>query len=218
MRHLEQPMDPETLAALDTMLPFVPRFGWTRRALEEGLRASGRDAGEALFHFPGGAPEMVEAFFEASLARALAAAGPQVVCEVRLSKKVRALVAAFLQVLGADREATRRACGWLMLPGQARHATRITARIVDAIWETAGDSSEDFAWYTKRASLGAILLPTLLFWLSEPEGTEEAALAFFERRLSGIGRIGRLRARLKSGCSGLRGRRFHPSAAPETAG
>ncbi|GAB0113708.1 hypothetical protein AcidC75_12320 [Acidisoma sp. C75] len=206
-------MDAETRAALEAMLPFVPRYGWTERALAAGLVAAGRDAGEVVFHFPRGAPEMVEAYFALALERARAAAGPQVACENRVSKRVRALVAALLRSLAVDREAARRACGWLLRPGQAVLAARITARIVDAIWEGAGDTAEDLSWYTKRASLAAILLPTFLFWLARPEESEEAALAFFERRLAGLGRIGRLRARLSRGCGPRRPLARPPAAA-----
>lgn len=198
---LEMPLASETRAALEAMLPFVPRFGWTRRALVAGLAAAGQDPGEAVFHFPRGALDMIPAFFALSLDRALAMAAPHVACEPRLSKRVRALLSALLQSLAANREAARRATAWLMVPGHVLIGARITTRIVDAMWEAAGDTSEDLAWYTKRASLGAILLPTILFWLSRPEEGEEAALAFFERRLAGLGRIGRLRARLGGGCA-----------------
>lgn len=200
------PISDAEAAALDAMLPFVPRHGWTRRALAEGLAATGGDPAEAAFLFPGGAGEMLERFFAASLGRAVQTASPQVASEMRLSKRVRAVLSALLVALDPHREAARRAFALLLLPQHARLATRILARLSDGIWEAAGDQSEDASWYTKRASLGAILAPTLLYWLNDIDADPAGSLAFFDRRLAGLGRVGRLRTRLRGRCGGLMGR------------
>ena len=97
--------------------------------------------------------------------------------------------------------------GLAILAAHPATAACCTARTVDAIWHAAGDRSADFSWYTKRASLAAILLPTLFFWLHDPMGDEVASMEFFDRKLAGLGQIGRTRAKL-SGCANmLRGRR-----------
>jgi ubiquinone biosynthesis protein COQ9 len=82
------------------------------------------------------------------------------------------------------------------------------ASLVDGIWHAAGDQSADFSWYTKRASLAGIMLPTLLFWLNDIEFDNETTLAFFDRRLDGLARIGRARSRLQGFCAGMIGPRF----------
>lgn len=204
--------DADQLAALETMLPLVPLHGWTRRALAEGLRDAGRDSSEATWRFPGGAPEMIALFFDRALSRATAAAEPQVESEIRLSKRVRAIVASLLTELGSHKDAVRRALAWLVLPVNAGRSTLIMARLVNGIWDAAGDQSEDASRYTKRATLAAILLPTLLFWLSDLDFDSEATLAFFDRRLLGVARIGRFRARMQTGCRGILGRPMRPSA------
>lgn len=194
-------------AALEAMLPLVPEHGWTRRALAEGLRAAGADSGEAALHFPGGTPDMIGAFFDRALTTAVAAAAPQVGSEIRLTKRVRALVAALLDALEPDKEAARRALAWAILPHQAPRFLRIVAKLADGIWEATGDQAADFSRHTKRATLAAILVPTLLFWLGDYDFEHAATLAFFDRRLQGVGRIGRLRARVTAGCRGGLGRR-----------
>lgn len=200
------------VAALDAMLPFVPLHGWTRQALAEGIAAAGGDPAAVPFLFPGGAPEMLDCFFTITLARAVQAASPQVASEMRLSKRVRAVVAAVLAALEPHRDSARRAFALLLLPQHARLATRILSRLSDGIWEAAGDQSEDASWYTKRMSLGAILAPTLLYWLNENGAADQAgSLAFFDRRLAGLGRVGRIRARLRGACGGLGGRRMRRS-------
>jgi ubiquinone biosynthesis protein COQ9 len=209
MSHAADPIiEPEQAAALDTMLPFVPLHGWTKRALAEALKAAGGDASEAEWRFPGGAPEMIEGFFALSLDRALKAAGSEIAGEMRLGKRVRALVGALLTELSANKEAVRRAMAWLLLPRHAKLTGRLMARLVDGIWHAAGDQSADFSWYTKRASLAGIILPTLLFWLNDIEFDNETTLAFFDRRLAGLARVGQARSRLREFCAGIIGPRF----------
>jgi ubiquinone biosynthesis protein COQ9 len=206
-------VDPEQAAALDAMLPLVPMYGWTSRALAEGLKENGADPSDVAWRFPGGAPEMIETFFALSLERAVARAAPEIAGEMRLGKRVRALVAALLAELALHKDATRRALSWLILPRQAGLSARLMTTLVDSIWHAAGDQSADFSWYTKRASLAAIMLPTLLFWLNDMDFDNETTLAFFDRRLEGLSAIGRARARVQKLCEGFIGPRSGRAAA-----
>jgi ubiquinone biosynthesis protein COQ9 len=206
-------VDPEQAAALDAMLPLVPLYGWTPRALGETLKEAGMDPSEAAWRFPGGAPEMIETFFALSLSRAVSRAEPAIAGEMRLGKRVRAVVAALLAELALHKDATRRAMSWLILPRQAALSARLMAALVDGIWHAAGDRSSDFSWYTKRASLAAILAPTLLFWLNDMDFDNETTLAFFDRRLEGLSAIGRARGRMRSLCAGIVGPRAGRAAA-----
>ena len=104
------------------------------------------------------------------------------------------------------KEAVRRAVAVLALAGERGGWPRAApARTVDAIWHAAGDRSADFSWYTKRASLGAVYAATVLYWLRDDSEDDEATLAFLDRRLEAIGRVGRLRRRAEA-----RLRRFRP--------
>ena len=183
---------PERDAAIRAMLPCVPGTGWTRVTLRRALAASGGDPLDADLLFPQGATDMIEAW--ADLAdRDMAAAAD--VADLRLSQRVRALIALRLRQAGPDREAVRRALAVLATPGHAALATRLTARTVDAIWHAAGDRSADFSWYSKRAILAAIYAATLLFWLRDTSDDDADTLAFLDRQLAGLGRVARLRRR-----------------------
>ena len=206
-------VDPEQAAALDAMLPLVPLYGWTSRAVAEAQKAQGGDESEAAWRFPGGAPEMIETFFTLFLERAVARATPEIAGEMRLGKRVRAVVAALLTELSLHKDATRRAMSWLVLPRQAGLTARLMAALVDGIWHAAGDQSSEFSWYTKRASLAAIMLPTLLFWLNDLDFDNETTLAFFDRRLAGLSSLGRARARVQAMCEGIIGPRSGKVAA-----
>ena len=112
---------------------------------------------------------------------------------------MRAAIALRLARNRPHREAIRRALALLALPGHAWVAAACTARTVDTIWHAAGDRAADVSWYTKRALLAGVYMATLLFWLRDGGQDDAATLAFLDRRLAEVGRIGGLRRRAESG-------------------
>ena len=184
---------PERDAAILGMLPHVAFDGWTKRALRAGVLDAGLPADEAELLFPLGTVDMIETFCDLADRRMAdaAAALPQ----TKLTARVRAVIALRLEQNRPYKEAIRRGLGVLTLPQNARAAAGCTARTVDAIWYAAGDRSADFSWYTKRAILAAVYSTTLLYWLHDTSEDDADTLAFLDRRLAGVGRIGRLRGR-----------------------
>jgi ubiquinone biosynthesis protein COQ9 len=184
---------PERDAAIEAMLPNVPFDGWTIRALRSGLAAAGLPEDEAAILFPGGAADMIAVFCDLADRRMTDAAAA--VTETRLSARVQAVVMQRLAMNRPHKEAIRRAVSVLALPGNTRTAAAITTRTVDAIWHAAGDRSADFSWYTKRAILTAVYSATLLFWLRDTSDEDADTRAFLARRMQGVGRLLRVRAR-----------------------
>ena len=182
---------PERDAAIEAMLPFVPEEGWTVAAVR---RAAGPDA-DLLF--PGGAVDMVEAHSDLADRRMEAAAAAEGMEGLRLPARVRRVIAIRLEQNRPHKEAVRRGLSVLALPGNMGVAARCTARTVDSIWFAAGDRSADFSWYTKRAILAGVYGTTLLYWLADTSPADEATLAFLDRRLADVGRIGKLRRRVE---------------------
>jgi ubiquinone biosynthesis protein COQ9 len=202
---------PERSAERDTviaaLLPRVPMQGWTRAALRGALADLGADPLDAELLFPGGAAELVEAFLDWADRRMEAAAAAADLAALRTPARVRSIVVLRLHELRPHREAVRRALAVLALPRHAGVAARALARTVDAIWHAAGDASADFSWYTKRATLAAVYGATLLYWLRDPTEDDAATLAFLDRRLAGVGRVGALRRRVERSCERLGPRR-----------
>ena len=187
---------PERDVAIQAMLPNVPFDGWSKRALRAGIRDAGMPMDEADLLFPLGTVDMIETFCDLADRQMEAAAAD--LPQTKLSARVRAVIALRLEQNRPYKEAVRRALAVLALPGNARSAAACTARTVDAIWHAAGDRSADFSWYTKRAILAAIYSATVLYWLRDTSDDDVATLAFLDRRLAGLGRIGRLRGRAEA--------------------
>ena len=181
MSHPERSVERD--AALDALLATIPFAGWSQAALRQ---AAGPDA-DLLF--PGGPVDMVEAHSDLG-DRRMAEGGP---VEGKLPARVRAVMLHRFQREADHKQAVRR--GLSVLAGHPAIAAACAARTVDAIWHVAGDRSADFSWYTKRAILAGVYTSTLLFWLRDESEGGEATAAFLDRRLAGVGQIGRLRRR-----------------------
>ena len=174
-------------AAIVSLLPLTPHHGWSVDALRE---AAGPDA-DLLFS--GGPAEMVETYCDLGDRWMEADAVGLELSMMRAPQRVRAVIAARLERNGPFKEAVRRGLGVLALPGNSIASMRCTARTVDAIWHAAGDTSVDFSWYSKRAILAGVYGATLLYWLRDDSDGDAETLDFLDRRLAGVGRIGRAR-------------------------
>ena len=181
---------PERDAAIEALLPLAGTSGWSMQALTE---AAGPDA-DLLF--PGGPADMVEGYCDLADRWMESDAAQRPLDGLRLPDRVRAVIAARFARNAHYKDAIRRALGVLAVPGRAMLAARCTGRTVDSIWFAAGDTSADFSWYTKRATLSAVYGATLMFWLQDGSDGDTDTLAFLDRRLAGVGRIGQVRRRL----------------------
>jgi len=189
-------------AAIMALLPNVVFDGWTMSALQT---AAGPDA-DLLF--PGGVTDMIEAYCDLGDRWMEQGAIDADLSGLRLSARVRAIIALRLEQNRPYKDAVRRALSILALPTNTALATRCTARTVNTIWYAAGDGSTDFSWYTKRAIMAGVYGTTLLYWLGDSSDDDAPTLGFLDRRLAAVGRIGGIRRRVDDAI-----RRFRPKAA-----
>jgi len=180
-------------AVIEALLPMVPAMGWTPRAIAAALRATGTPEEEAAFLFPRGPASAIEAWLDLADREMAAAAGD--LSGLRTPDRIRTLIATRLRQATPHREAGRQALAGQALPWNLRSALRTAARTASAIWYAAGDTSADFSWYTRRASLSAVYGATLAFWLRDESEDIGPTLDFLDRRLAGLARFGRLRRR-----------------------
>jgi ubiquinone biosynthesis protein COQ9 len=179
--------------AVRAMLPVAAEEGWTWGTLRAGLAAIGEDPGLAESHFPGGPAGAVAAWADLAdreMEAAVAAAGT---AALRTPGRVRCAVELRFAAAAPHKRSLRRAVSLLALPWNAGLALQTTARTASAIWYAAGDTSADFSWYTRRASLGAIYAATLAYWLRDDDPDTRGAMAFFDRRLADLARLQRRR-------------------------
>ncbi len=160
--------------------------GWTRATLRHALADCG-DAEELLpSAFPRGVVGAIEAWIAITDARMNDASAGEDLAALRTPARIRRVVELRLRLLEPDREALRAALGVLALPWNAPKGLRLLGSTASAIWHAAGDSSADFSWYTRRATLAAVYSATLAFWMRPIQPEMEEVLLFLDRRLQDL--------------------------------
>lgn len=169
--------------------------GWTAAALDVAGAEIGVPAGRASLAFPGGAIDMIDAWF-AHIDQAMAQRLPKdALAAMKIRDRIAALVITRLEL--ADREALRRALVILSQPTNALRATRLGWRAADVMWRAAGDTAADFAHYTKRATLAGVYGATVLAFIDDDSDDLAETRAFLARRIDGVMRFERFKAQLK---------------------
>ncbi|MCW5752308.1 MAG: COQ9 family protein [Alphaproteobacteria bacterium] len=182
---------------LAAALPHVPFDGWSERLLADACREAGLPADMAARAFPRGLGELVDFYLEEAdraMVEAVEQAGD---ADGKLTARVKLAIRLRLERAAADKETVRRTLAFLSLPQNAPLALSSLYRTVDAIWYAVGDTATDFSFYTKRLSLAAIYSATLLYWLDDRSEGASQTMAFLDRRIADLMRIGRLRGRLR---------------------
>lgn len=170
---------------LEAIMMHVAFDGWS----ETAFRAASVDAGlrptEARGLCPRGALDLAVDFHAAGDAAMVARLRAAETGAMRFRDKVALAIRLRLEVVG-DKEAVRRSSALFALPQHAAEGARLMWGTADLIWRSLGDASEDLNWYTKRASLAAILGASVLYWLGDTSEGDRETAAFIDRRIAGM--------------------------------
>lgn len=187
------PSDPtldEIRAALAPAIGAAAAFdGFTPLAVRNAAADSGVDGDVALLAFPGGAADMVDAWFASVDAAMLERLPADTLAAMKVRERITALVEARLAILAPHRESLRRALGLLALPPHAALAARLGWRAADVMWRAAGDTATDFNHYSKRAILGSVYAATMAVFLNDSSAGHADSRAFLARRIAGVMRF-----------------------------
>ncbi|MET0365552.1 MAG: COQ9 family protein [Sphingobium sp.] len=170
--------------------------GWSAKALAATAAQSGTDADIVALAFNGGALAMIDAWFASIDANMLTALPPERLGNMRTPHRITALVEARLDILAPHREALRRAQSVLAMPQNLVRAAKLGWRAADVMWRAAGDTATDLNHYSKRATLGTIYASTMIFFVNDESEHWADTKAFFARRLSGVARFEKAKARM----------------------
>ena len=194
------PPDPtldEIRAALAPAIAANAGFdGWSDGALARAAQGEGVDVDVARLAFPGGAIDMIDAWFGAIDAAMAAALPPEKLATMKIREKITALVEARLALLIPHREALRRALALLAMPGNLLRAGKLGWRAADLMWRAAGDTATDYNHYSKRAILAAVYGATVTVLLDDESERHAETSAFLARRIEGIMRFEKTKAQL----------------------
>jgi ubiquinone biosynthesis protein COQ9 len=170
--------------------------GWGDDARDLAADGAGVDRDVARLAFPGGAVDMIEAWFAHVDAAMLAALPPERLATMKVREKITALVEARLAETAQDREALRRALAILALPQNVARGVKLGWHAADVIWRAAGDIATDYNHYTKRAILAGVYAATVTVFLDDQSDGYADTRAFLARRIDGILRFETVKAKL----------------------
>jgi ubiquinone biosynthesis protein COQ9 len=194
------PPDPtldEIRAAAAPLLPRHAAFdGWRPAAVDGAARDIGVDPAIARLAFADGPAAMIDAWFASIDDRMVQAHTSDALAAMGVRARITALVESRLALLERDREALRRALSILAMPANIALSARLGWRAADAMWRLAGDAAADYNHYTKRATLAAVYGATLMAFLNDESEGHAETRAFLARRIDGIMRFEKAKARL----------------------
>lgn len=193
---------------LAPVIPIHAAFdGWTDDALARAAEQEGADPEIAALAFPGGATDMIAAWF-AHVDTAMTERLESAEFDAQpVHKKIRAAVLERIAIVRPNKEAVRRALAILAMPQNAPLTAKLNWRSADAMWRLAGDTATDFNHYSKRAILTGVYASAILAWLDDESEDEAETVAFLDRRLKNVADF----EKLKSKFTGDPDRRFSVS-------
>lgn len=191
-------------ALLDAALVHAAFDGMNDDALRAGARDLGLSQAAIDAHFPRGGADLAAAYHrraDDALRNDLAANPPQ----GRFRDKVAEAVWRRLTLV--DPELVRAGAAVMSLPLNQPLAARLVWETADTIWNGLGDASDDVNWYTKRATLSAVISGTVLYWMGDESENRHDTRAFLDRRIDGVMRFEKLKATARKlpGVSALAG-------------
>ncbi|MDO5622121.1 MAG: COQ9 family protein [Paracoccus sp. (in: a-proteobacteria)] len=184
-------MTTEQEKLLKAALVHVPFDGMNDAALRAGARDLNLSEQAIRVHFPRGGADLAAAYHrraDAALRVALAANPPQ----GRFRDKVADAVWQRLALV--QPELVRAGAATLSLPQHQPLAAKLVWETADAIWSGLGDTSDDVNWYSKRATLSAVIGSAVLYWLGDDSEGHRDTRAFIDRRIDGVMQFEKLKA------------------------
>jgi ubiquinone biosynthesis protein COQ9 len=170
--------------------------GWSGTSLRAAARHLDLPRGEADRLFPGGPLQVLTFISERADQRTVRDMEAEGVATLKIRDRIKEAVRIRLDRHAGSKEAARRALALLALPFNAPLGLKLLYKTVDAMWYAAGDTSTDFNFYTKRATLAGVYSSTLFYWLNDRTPGSEATWGFLDRRIDDVMRIEKLKGRV----------------------
>lgn len=171
---------------LEAMLLEVPNAGWTEKALLQGAEKLKIEPIMVWALFPDKEIDALKTwsrFLDQKMAEKLGAMDlPTMPIRMRIFWGVKMR----LSLITPYKAAAAKVLRFLLNPKHALLATTLVYETVHQIWKTAGDTSVDYNFYTKRFLLSGVYVSTFLYWLKDTSPEHHATGKFLEARIENV--------------------------------
>lgn len=171
--------------------------GWSEAAVESSAFEVDVDPDLANLALKGGAMELIDAWIGSVDAEMVRRLPPDTLNAMKIRNRITSLIATRLDIMAPDREGLRRAQAIMAMPQNLARASRIGWRSADRMWRLAGDTATDFNHYTKRATLSAVYLSTLLTFVNDDSDDYADTRAFLDRRIDNVMQFEKAKSQFK---------------------
>lgn len=166
-------------------LSAAPLQGWTLDALREAAVAEGQkpQMADALFASLNEAARHASDLFDRMAMEQLANID---IAGMKVRERIAAAVRTRLDLMAPYREGLRVSAAHWTRPLRTMRAAGPLWRSADRIWAWAGDTSQDYNHYTKRALLSGVMASTFLYWLQDNSPGGVSTRGFLDRRIENV--------------------------------
>ncbi len=168
---------------LKSILQISPFPGWNVNTLYSALSDTLTRLEFDLL-FPAGAESLISEY-QSYLLNLLSESIATLPADLGVTAKIRWMVRTHFEHIIAHSEAEHATIAELYHPSIALCAPAYVGRLTEVIWRFAGDTSIDMNYYTKRISLGAVYVATLIYWHTSNAPIENV-MQFFDNRLNNL--------------------------------
>ena len=169
--------------------------GWSDAALVSASEMAGVDPAVARLAFPGGPMDMIAAWVTSVDAQMDKAFDREMLAQMPIRERIRALVWFRLEAVAGLEEALRRAVAIQAMPQNLAQTAKLGWSSADRMWRLAGDTATDYNHYTKRAILAGIYAATLAVFVDDESEGKAETRAFLDRRIDGVMKFEKAKAR-----------------------
>ncbi|MFC3096868.1 COQ9 family protein [Alteraurantiacibacter palmitatis] len=173
--------------------------GWSDAALDAAAADEGVDPALARLAFQGGAMDMIAALVQRIDADMEARFADGSLGNMKIRERIRTLVWFRLEALRGVEEAIARALAIQAMPQNLGRSLALGWSSADKMWRLAGDTATDYNHYTKRAILAGIYAACLAVFVQDDSMAKADSAAFLDRRIDGVMRFEKAKARLLGG-------------------
>ncbi len=182
---------------LDAALTHVIFDGWSDATFDAAVEDTGIEPAVAKILFPRAGLDLAVAFHKRGDAEMKDRLKAETLSALRFRDRVATAVRFRIEAIAAHKEAVRRGSALFSLPQNAALGARLIWETSDAIWTALGDASQDYNWYTKRATLAGVYGSTVLFWLGDSSEEHSATWEFLDRRIENVMQIEKVKAQVR---------------------
>jgi ubiquinone biosynthesis protein COQ9 len=187
---------------LKNMLKHVPFDGWTMPALKKAVVDAGFAEEDAFRVFEGNPRHALDFFFKWVNQETEEAIKGLELSALKIRERITQAILLRLQIMLPYKEAVAQTLRYLAFPPRIPLGMKYLYQAVDTIWYAIGDTSVDFNYYTKRATLAAVYSSTLIKWLNDHSADQLETQKFLEGRIDNVMLIPKIKGRFKK-CLGI---------------